>query len=143
MLLKGRPLQLCASMPLVNVESGDLWMAEDISVRRRCQRPVDLLIEQLGESESTGVHYLALEEQEPPMGAACLACATAIQKDASAHLKLCTSWLTMPGGGDLNLVEQRLIALVSLDQQPDLSKGRSSFAGHFAGDKKKKKVTFE
>ena len=40
-------------------------------------------------------------------------------------------------GGPCRCSEQRLVALIQLDQQPDLSLGKKSVAGHFSGIKKR------
>ena len=90
----------------------------------------------LGEPGSTGF-YCATNQSG--LAAACLQCAHALQNKAEAHVTKCERWLNlatqhvMPTTGPEapNVAELRCVALIALDQEPDVSDGPDSIAGRF------------
>lgn len=87
-------------------------------------------------------------------GAACLYCAHALRKGGESHILQCESWLRndacmMKQNNDsFNRIERRNLALVDLDQTPNLESGASSIAGYLRREfsknikNKKKAVPF-
>lgn len=72
------------------------------------------------------------------VAAICLSCFVALQNDASKHLKQCEDWLgarTCPDVATLlttepTLAEMRTMSLVTLEMNPDLSRGPHSVGGY-------------
>lgn len=100
----------------------------------------------MGEPGSTGTSLAQMPFADGVRMAACLACATALQ-DAPPmdRVKQCQTWLgvDVATGSELpslNLLEQRVVAIIQLFPDPDLSRGSGSFAGEFGPSHSKGKT---
>lgn len=147
----------CCGMLLKRVEGDDSNSGLDVDGHFMVKDPCNgdpYPAQRLLKEGQVGVRVHQLPSGERAVGA-CDACArsflpAATAADRAARLRDCHAWLShrtpprhLP---NLNIFEQRCLAIVSLYPAPDLSNGKLSFAGEFARSSREqpaKKVTYE